>query len=289
MKHLGVILVAAVVLVATLACSISIPIPITQIKTGPTVSKSIEVPPPSVPSHVTYLTMAFGAGELNLSPGAADQLVQGMATYNVADFEPKVTVSGNDVRIEQGQLDLRGFPDFGPDGVKNTWDLKLGQQPVRLRITAGAYRGDMELGGLALEELYVSDGASTVNLSFSEPNLIEMTDLRYETGASTVDLKGLANANFATMQFRAGAGSYTLDFSGDLQRDADVTIESGLSTVDIVVPTGTAARVTFEGGLSDVNAVGGWKMRGGAFEQAGSGPRLTIAVKMGAGTVNLSN
>ena len=45
-----------------------------------------------------------------------------------------------------------------------------------------------------------------------------MSILRYETGASTVKLNGLANANFGTLIFSGGAGDYTLDFSGDLQR-----------------------------------------------------------------------
>ena len=65
-----------------------------------------------------------------------------------------------------------------------------------LSIDAGAYDGNMELGGLALKSLTVKDGAASVNLSFSEPNLIEMSRLSYSTGASEVKLSGLANANF---------------------------------------------------------------------------------------------
>ena len=93
--------------------------------------------------------------------------------------------------------------------------LKLGETPMELEINAGAYQGQYEFGGLALTGLTIKDGASDVDLSFSEPNRTEMSVFRYETGASNVELTGLANANFSTLIFNGGAGDYTLDFSGD--------------------------------------------------------------------------
>jgi hypothetical protein len=125
-----------------------------------------------------------------------------------------------------------------PSGVKSIWDFKLGSSPMDLSINAGAYQGDFELGGLALTGLTVKDGAASVALSFSKPNPIAMTVLRYETGASQVELKGLSNANFSTMLMSSGAGDYTLDFSGDLRRDATITITTGLSNIELVVPWG---------------------------------------------------
>ena len=234
------------------------------------------------------MTLAFGANEMRLSPGATQGLVSGTVWTNLKDFEPTVKINGADIRIEQGDLDVQGFPNFRADDVINNWDLQLGSDPMRLRITAGAYRGEMDLGGLALTDLYVSDGAATVNVDFSAPNTAEMSSLRYETGASTVELRNLANANFASMTFRSGAGSYTLDFGGTLRRDAQVDVESGLSTLTIVVPQGTAAEVEVSGGLSSVESRGAWVMRDSArYEMEGQGPRLRIDITMGAGTVKL--
>ncbi len=158
-----------------------------------------------------------------------------------------------------------------------------------LVIEAGAYNGEYELGGLALKSLTVSDGAADVSLSFSEPNLIEMTELRYSTGASDVRLEGLANANFSTLVFDGGAGNYTLDFSGELQRDATVSIDSGLSDLRIVVPVGVNAIVTIDGGLTDINTSDGWSQSGGVYTQKGEGPTLTIVVNMGAGNITITD
>ena len=61
------------------------------------------------------------------------------------------------------------------------------------------------------------------------------------------------NANFERMTFNSGAGDYTLSFDGDLQRDASVTIDTGAATVNIILPEGANAQVTFDGGLTTVN------------------------------------
>jgi hypothetical protein len=286
--HKTAICMASVALaLASLACTITVPFPTTEIKTGPTQTKDIHIPAPAEAKSVTFVTLRFGAGQLNVAGGAIGSLVDGTASYNVTDFEPKITTSGSDVRIDQGNLEMHGIPNFNADQIKNQWDLKLGVTPINLRVNAGAYNGQYELGGLAITDLYVTDGASNVSLGFSQPNATDMASLRYETGASNVTLTGLGNANFSTMSFRAGAGNYTLDFSGSLRRDASVRIESGLSSVTIRVPQGTAARVTFEGGLSNIQPSGDWQRNGDAFVRAGSGPSLTIVVSMAAGDVRL--
>jgi hypothetical protein len=286
MKPISMLLALSVILTATLACSISIPS--VDIMTGPETETVIDVPRLADPSQEAYVTLAFGANELRLSPGAAQGLVSGTVRTNLKDFEPKVTINGADIRIEQGELDVQGLPNFRADDVINLWDLKLGSDPIRLRVTGGAYQGVIDLGGLALTDLYVSDGAATVEVDFSAPNNAEMSSLRYETGASTVGLRNLANANFTSMSFRSGAGSYTLDFGGTLRRDARVDIESGLSTLTIIVPQGTAAEVEVSGGMSSVNASGAWVTRDSSrYEVEGQGPRISIDITIGAGTVNL--
>jgi len=270
---------------ASMACSVTVNLPESQAKTGPTVVDEILVEVPST-AESTQLSLAFGAGKLKLSPGAGDLLVSGNATYNISDFKPQVSVAGNHVRIEQGELELRGLPTFS-NNLVNDWDLMLGQGPISLRITAGAYEGSYELGGLAIEDLEISDGAADSRLSFSEPNLVEMSTLRYTTGASSVRLEGLANANFSDMYFRSGAGSYTLDFSGELQRAATVTIESGLGSVCIVLPTGTAGTVKFEGSLSNVDMSGEWQRHGNEYIHSGDGPQITFIVELGLGNLEL--
>ena len=281
------ILAAALVLaLVAMACSININLPVTKIKTGPTQTVEIQVPMPAEPSTGVGLNLEFVAGELKLAPGASGSLASGTATFNAVDFEPKVEAAGSSYTLRSGDMKIEGIPNF-KDDLKNEWDLQLANTPMSLTIQAGAYTGSFELGGLSLEKLMISEGGSDFTGSFSEPNHVEMSSFTFSTGGSKVKLKGLANANFEQMTFSSGAGDYILSFDGELQRDASVTIDSGLGTVNIIVPEGVNAQVTFEGGLTTINKAGGWGQNGNVYTLSGAGPTITITVKMGAGTLNL--
>jgi len=159
---------------------------------------------------------------------------------------------------------------------------------MNLTIEAGAYDGNFELGGLSLNNLNIKDGAANVELAFSDLNLVEMSTFHYETGASDVKMSGLANANFSIFDFSSGAGDYTLDFSGELQRDASIKISSGLSNIIIVIPEGVNAGVTVDSGASNINAGSSWSQNGKVYTQKGEGPTLTFVVDIGAGNVTLT-
>lgn len=271
---------------ASLACSVNINLPSTQVKTGPTVTESIKVPLLADNQATADVSLQFGAGKLTLQPGAKDALIDGTVIYNVTDFKPDVTIDNENISIEQGNLDFKGLPSFTSD-IVNEWILNLGNSPMNLSIKAGAYTGNYELGGLSIERLEVGDGAAKVNLSFSQPNQIVMRSLLYTTGASEVTLKGLANTNASDFTFRSGAGSYTLDFSGELRSDMYVNIESGVSTVKVIVPKGVAAKIISETGLMTVSTSGDWHQSGNTYQQTGSGNTINIQVKMGAGNLKL--
>jgi hypothetical protein len=266
---------------ASLACGFSVSLP-DMPEAGPEVKESIKVTAPD--AEETRLSLSFGAGKLTLSPGAKN-LVDGTVIYNVEDLKPEIVEDENNIEIRQGNF--RSLPPF--QDMKNEWDLQLGDTPMDLVISAGAYDGTIELGGLSLMSLEVNDGASNVDLSFSEPNLVEMSILRYATGASDVTLSGLANANFSTLTFSGGAGNYTLDFSGELQQDAVATIDAGLGNLTLIVPEDVNAKVTVEGAAMNINHGSGWSQSGQTYTQDGKGFTLTIVVKMAAGNLLLDD
>ena len=265
---------------ASMACGFNIDLPKASTP-GPEVTDEITVPTPT--TDEVSLNLSFGAGEMTLAPGAS-QLVEGTATYNYAAFKPDVNIDGSNIQIQMS--DINSFPSF--DNLKNEWDLKLGDTPMDLSIESGAYTGTFEFGGLALNNLTIKDGAAEVELAFSEPNLAEMSVFHYETGASDVKMSGLANANFNIFDFSSGAGDYTLDFSGELQRDASIKITSGLSNIIIVIPEDVNAVVTMDSGASNISAGSNWSQNGDVYKQKGEGPTLTFVIEIGAGNVTLT-
>jgi hypothetical protein len=274
------ILAFLVLALASMACGFNIDMP--KMPTpGPEVTDEITIPIPD--TDEVSLSLSFGAGEMTLAPGAK-KLVEGTATYNYAAFKPEVNIDGGNAEIKMSEV--KSIPSF--ENLKNKWDLKLGDTPMDLTIESGAYDGTFEFGGLALNHLAIKDGAANVELAFSEPNLVEMSTFSYETGASDVKMSGLANANFSMMDFSSGAGDYTLDFSGELQRDASIKISSGLSNIIVIVPEGVNAVVTVDSGASNVSAGSGWSQSGSVYKQKGKGSTLTFVIEIGAGNVTLT-
>jgi hypothetical protein len=206
----------------------------------------------------------------------------------VSDLAPVIKISNGDVEIASSKLQINGIPKF-QDDIRNEWNLRLTDSPLALHINGGAYKGNFDFGNLSLTDLEISDGASDVTVNFSKPNLTQIQQFSYETGASRVKMKGLSNANFINLVFRSGAGNYLFDFSGDLKNDATVLIETGLSKITIVVPQGVSAEVQFTGELKKVDANGKWEKVGSKYIMEGTGPKLIILVKMSVGSLQLIN
>ena len=74
------------------------------------------------------------------------------------------------------------------------------------------------------------------------------------TGAGSVAVKNIANANMAEMALEGGAASYAVDFGGKLQRSGHVRITSGVSSVTVTIPGTTAARLYSDSVLGSFNA-----------------------------------
>ena len=260
------------------------------VEVGSTTTEDIYIPIPDS-SDIINLEISFGPGELVIGPGSVDGLVEGMVIYNTEQLKPTIVTNDNNIRVEpETEIGLTGFTR---QDIKNRWDLKLASVPMELTIDARLGEGNIELGGLSLINLNVSRTLltpSNFDLSFTEPNQIDMETLRFESGASVATLNGLANARAEEIIFDGGPGSYTLDFSGELQRDVKVSIDGDDGDLTIIVPEGTATQVSVNGASLQVNERGEWEEPDNDFYTlSGEGPKITIDVAMNSGTLNLRN
>jgi hypothetical protein len=67
-----------------------------------------------------------------------------------------------------------------------------------------------------------------------------------------------------------------------------VNIDSGISSVTIIVPPGTSAQVNTADSLISVSSSGGWEHLGNTYQLSGSGYTISVEVKMGAGSLKLA-
>lgn len=272
------------------ACDISSIPGLPKLEVGELRTKELLVPLGDAESAEVLLR--FGAASFHLKPGAAE-LLEGEVTYNVDQLEPETeySTSAGQVRVEispRRGTEIRGLPT---ERVRNDWEVWLTRQiPLSLRIEAGAFSGDFDLSGLRLVNLEMRTGAARSTVSFEEPNPQELERIEIETGASEFDILGLGYANFEEMTFKSGLGRYTLDFTGPLNRSAEVRIETGISQVTIIVPESTGTKVILEEGVSDTDIYGFRRLEekeyaNDAFQEAEN--TLVIKVRMGLGSLTL--
>ncbi len=191
------------------------------------------------------VSIKFGAGNLDLISGQED-VFEGSFQYVKSILRPNIRY---EILGETGILTLSqsikkdlnlSFPQ------KNIWNLKLPSSvPLQLYINTATYSGDIDLTNLQIENFYLNSGASQTNIVFNQPNLIDLKNINIKTGASTIKILGLANANFNEMNFTGGAGSYTFDFSGNLTKKSKVNINVGVAKIILKIPSNMGAKIIF--------------------------------------------
>jgi hypothetical protein len=237
-----------------------------------------------------HLRIALGACRFKVRPGEGDAWVIGTYHDPTDRRSPRILEEGGSVTITEEEPSFEQIPAvFG--GVPR-YELEFGKQkPFALTIETGASEFDLDLGGVPLRRLTVRQGAGKFELGFSEPNPHPMELLEVSSGAAGIELGRLANANFSEMRLSGGAAGYELDFGGALSRDARVSIETGLSGVEISVPVSTAARILAETTLGSVDVGDGFTKREGAFltegALSGGAPVLEIRAGVRLGSLQL--
>ena len=189
------------------------------------------------------VSIKFGAGKLDLISGEED-VFKGNFQYDKSILKPNIQY---EILEETGILTLSQSikKDLDlPFPYKNRWNLKLPPGiPMQLYINTATYSGDIDLTNLQIENFYLNSGASQTDILFNQPNLIDLKNINIKTGASTINISGLANANFDKMNFTGGAGSYTFDFSGKLTKKSKVSIDAGAAKIILKIPSTIGTKI----------------------------------------------
>ncbi|MFA5801043.1 MAG: hypothetical protein WC911_01060 [Thermoleophilia bacterium] len=234
-----------------------------------------------------HLKISVGACHLEVTPGEEIALVSGTYEDPTGGLESKVVQEGDTVRVTQ-KSSLSRFKTAFSGAPRMA--LRLGDKtPYRLTLEGGASNNSFELGGLPVTGLTVRQGAGKSSFDFSKPNPQEMGLIDIDTGAVSLSMRNLANANFAEMRMNGGASSYEFDFGGELKRDASVRIDVGMAAVKITVPAATAAKITPSSVIGGLDVGDGFTKQEGAFwtkaAMDGVTPVLDIAASVTLGSL----
>ena len=237
MKRLAVLLVVAAVLLGSCGAQGR------GQGVGEMQNESRSIQPEDAKSVRAHLMM--GAGELKVG-GAADALMEGDFSYNVADWKPRIDyeVSGEkgDLTVEQGSGDNGRLGG----GARNEWDLRFNDDvPTDLVVEMGAGESDLDLDSLTLTglDLQMGAGETTVDLTGDyaqgfdasiEGGVGEATVLvPSEVGVRVRAEGGLGKIN--AEGFRREGEAYVNDAYGDSDVSLNVDVRGGVGSINLEV------------------------------------------------------
>ncbi len=224
-----------------------------------TMTSPITIPYPDVAGDLE-LRIQSGACRLKLRPAEHDAWITG--SYVDAGGSIAVTnqTEGNRVTIRVGRSPadffglISGVPELTLEVSK--------ARPFALVIDAGASENHIDLGGLPIARLQLSHGAGAAEVTFSAPNPVVMSELKFAVGAGKTDGLYLGNANFKTLLVDGGAASYVLDFAGATLENATARISTAMALVELRIPPALAVEVTSENLLGQPRADLGFAQHG---------------------------
>ena len=248
-----VILVAGVVLFATIACGLTNP----RLRVGKlqTKSESVELGD----STSVQVEIDMGAGELTMD-GGANELLQADFSYNVAELEPEVEYSGGKLIIRSPNITGSVGSLWDLDDYRHEWDLRLNDDvPMEIYVDVGAGHTDLDLGSLSLTRLDINTGAGDV----------------------TVDLSD--SSTLTRLEIEAGVGQITVDLTGNWQADLDADIQAGVGAMTLLLPRDVGVRVDVQGGLSNIDTSGLTKDGNDYVNDAYGQSDVTLRIDISAG------
>ncbi len=154
--------------------------------------------------------LRFGAGELNLGPGASG-LAEGRLSYYLR--EPVVDLSrlGGAATLTIENQDRWDAWVARPQGLRYEWEIRLGAGiPLDLELDAGAARGRLDLRGLQVQRVMVNGGAASLDILVgSESDIV----VDVNAGASSITVSAPREAGVRVLVQAAGS-SHNLDQLG---------------------------------------------------------------------------
>jgi hypothetical protein len=186
--------------------------------------------------HVTVI-IDIGAASIDLRRGASGDILNARVEYNPEEVRTDISYDRKGDRGEVYLVSERRDKGLDLDEEDNHWDLEIGDQiPISFEVDVGACDGEFDFTGLRVDGLDMDVGASSIGVDFRKPNSERISKIRIEAGASKLEMSGLGNANFEKLGFDGGVGDFSLDFSGDFDHRAQVSVDVGLGSLKILVP-----------------------------------------------------
>src|SRR5919109_3835588 len=173
------------------------------------------------------LRVNLSGGSLRLTPAEQVQLYDYSMRYDAARYRVERRFDSAShtlaLRLDGGRRTLHALTKDEDERARMSLAVAR-DVPLDVALRLGAVEADLDLGGLAVDQLTVESAASATDLRFATPNPRRMRALRFDVGAAWIEAIGVDNANVEHIDVDCGAGGLTLDFSGAWASDIDARL-----------------------------------------------------------------
>lgn len=200
------------------------------------------------------LRMDLDACEIRLAPGQSDNEIRVSLIYSRNQFSHFMRHDDRSNELDI-TFDKKGWFEHDSDRVPARLEMELPRE-VGLRIFCRIKAGevDMQLGGMRIVEFVLKAWAGEVDIDFNEPNRSEMRFMEVNTKVGESALRNLGNARFVNAEINGGIGEMTIDFRGDMLKEASADVDLDIGETVILLPdkSGTKLSVSKFAFLSQV-------------------------------------
>lgn len=238
------------------------------------------------------LDLEYAAGRLDVEPAPSGVLAEWDLTFSSEEHRPTIDFDSTSTsptlwihspKRRNENVDLDRLRD-------NHWRLKLSPQiPITFDIEGGAFDAVLDFSSLKVADLNLDVGAGELDIEFREPNS-ETPDLRINSGAASVEARGLCYANFRSFIFNGGAGKSDLSFDGDYQGAGEVEMNFGVGVNSVALNRALGVRIRKEGSFLAPISLRDFVKQGDTYysENYDTAPnKLDFYIKMGVGHTSI--
>jgi hypothetical protein len=203
--------------------------------------QTLSVERANLPTTDLSVVVRHHSGKFSIKPARDSVRYRATLRYDAQALEPIYNYNADSGSLRLGTRDRQG----SSGGRRNSdLDVSLGAVgTLAIDVQASAAETQLDLSGLPIKNLSVSSGASDTRVRFDRPNPVRMKSLTLSTGAASILVDRLGNANADEIVVRAGVGDIELDMTGTWQHDTELRAEVSVGALTIRVPSDVGVRV----------------------------------------------
>ncbi|MGH7693534.1 MAG: hypothetical protein ACRENH_01060 [Gemmatimonadaceae bacterium] len=195
--------------------------------------QTLSVERAKLPTSELSVVVRHHAGKFSIKPTGDSVGFRAKLRYDARALEPIYSYNADSGALRLGTRERQG----GSGRRASDLDITLGTTGrLAIDVQASAAETQLDLTELPITALTVSSGASDTRVRFDRPNPVRMKNLTLSTGAASIVVDGLGNANAEEIVVRASVGEVHLDLAGSWQGDTELRAEVTLGTLTIHVP-----------------------------------------------------